>query len=137
RSLRTTLDPASLYQIAIGAASNVLSNTWCAILSFDSESETFVAEAVRAFRPDDLPPPPVTAGQRLPAAGSDLADAARSCEQVITPDLAASSGERERDLVAQGYRSRAVVPIMVENVCAGVLASYSPAPKGHSRDTVG
>lgn len=136
RSLRTTLDTASLYNIAIRAASNVLANRACVLMRYDRESDALEVVALRASLPESLPSFPFAPGHHVAAAETDLINAVRESGQVIADDLTASSTLHEQAAVAAGYLSRAAVPILVDNVCVGLLVSYGPEKGGHTRDSV-
>ncbi len=136
RSLRTTLDMGSLFQIAIRAASNVLADKWCAIVTYNPDTEMFSVATVWTSAPHAPAAPIISPGIRFRADSSSLTEAVRECRQVISDDLSLESTRRERELAASGFLSRAAVPIMVDNVCIGVIAAYSHERAAHSRDSV-
>ena len=133
RSLRTSLDAQSLYQISINAASNVLANRSCAILTYDSVSEMF---EVRAARAATGAAPPLPQGARFPASSTQLRDAVAESRQLITENLSSVSFPHETEIARHGYHSRAAVPILVDNLCVGLLVAYSTEPNGITRDSV-
>ncbi len=133
RSLRTTLDSVSLYQIAIGAATNVLANRPCAILSYDAESDMFEVIAARSASGT---PPPLLPGARFPADSTQLKSAVLDMSKLVSDDLGAANTPHEAELARHGYVSRAAVPILLDNTCIGLLAAYSTESDGITRDGI-